>query len=242
MLQLRSGLAGLCGSNDIRGGLAARKAGDRRAELAIDVYCRRIRKYVGAYHAVLGRLDTIVFTAGVGEHAHDIRAESLAGLQDWGIAVDPTLEHDGDQARIISPSRRGGGRMCRADRRGAVHRRGRRIVGPCRRMTLGQVRHTCTPRHGLTAGHRGTARAGPTSRHQHDGPRHWSTVPLWGFPALRGRQRSFSGPCTDAAESDLGAVDPQQPALALAGAPVLARSVRGREPAGPIRSIRTAGC
>ena len=67
------------------------------------MYCHRIRKYVGAYHAVLGRLDAIVFTAGVGEHAAEIRAEALAGLQAWGIAVDQSLNASGDPARIISP-------------------------------------------------------------------------------------------------------------------------------------------
>jgi acetate kinase len=102
-LQQRSGLTGLCGTNDMRAVLSARASGDTRADLAVDVYCRRIRKYVGAYHAVLGRLDAIVFTAGVGEHAPDIRAEALAGLQHWGIVVDRARNSAGGQARIISP-------------------------------------------------------------------------------------------------------------------------------------------
>jgi acetate kinase len=63
--------------------------GDPAARLAIDVYCHRIRKYVGAYYAVLGRVDAIVFTAGVGENdPAQIRALSLAGLERLGIAVD----------------------------------------------------------------------------------------------------------------------------------------------------------
>jgi acetate kinase len=103
LLQHRSGLAGLCGVNDMRAVLAARASGDRWAELAVDVYCRRIRKYVGAYHAVLGRLDAIAFTAGVGEHAPAIRAESLAGLAHWGIAVDPGRNAAGSGGRLISP-------------------------------------------------------------------------------------------------------------------------------------------
>jgi acetate kinase len=103
LLTHRSGLLGLAGAGDVRSVLAAREAGDERAALAVDVYCHRIRKYVGAYHAVLGHLDAITFTAGVGEHAPAIRAESLAGLQAWGIAVDP-IRNDapGDSARTIS--------------------------------------------------------------------------------------------------------------------------------------------
>jgi acetate kinase len=104
VLQHRGGLLGLSGDNDMRGVLAARAAGDPRAALAVEVYCRRIRKYVGAYHALLGRLDAVVFTAGVGEHAPAIRAESLAGLDGWGITVDPDRNiAAGDGARIISP-------------------------------------------------------------------------------------------------------------------------------------------
>ncbi len=101
LLQHRSGLAGLSGSKDMRTVLEARASGDRRAALAIEVYCRRIRKYVGADPALLGRLDTIVFTAGVGENAPAVRAESLAGLEGWGIQVD--AERNARNAATISP-------------------------------------------------------------------------------------------------------------------------------------------
>ena len=57
--------------------------------LAFDVYCYRIRKYVGAYYAVLGTVDAVVFTAGVGEHSPELRAACLDGLQRLGIRVDP---------------------------------------------------------------------------------------------------------------------------------------------------------
>jgi len=102
LLHHRGGLAGLCGDNDMRTVLARCDAGDAAAVLAVDVYCHRIRKYVGAYHAVLGRLDAIAFTAGIGEHAAIIRARSLAGLEPFGIAVDPD-RNAGDGARVISP-------------------------------------------------------------------------------------------------------------------------------------------
>ena len=104
VLQHRSGLIGLCGDNDMRQVLARRDAGDPHATLAYEVYCHRIRKYVGAYHAVLGRLDAIAFTAGVGEHSPEVRGYALAGLDRWGIAVDPARNvADGGGARVISP-------------------------------------------------------------------------------------------------------------------------------------------
>jgi acetate kinase len=104
LLNHHSGLSGLCGDNDMRTVLARRTAGDADAVLAFDVYCHRIRKYVGAYHAVLGRLDAIAFTAGVGEHAAEIRAASMAGLDGWGIAVDPARNSaSGNGTRVISP-------------------------------------------------------------------------------------------------------------------------------------------
>jgi acetate kinase len=90
-----SGLVGLAGSNDLRDVRAAIGRGDPDAHLAIEVYCHRIRKYVGAYYAVLGRVDAIVFTAGVGEHDAGVRAQSLAGLERLGIAVDPERNGSG---------------------------------------------------------------------------------------------------------------------------------------------------
>ena len=102
LLQHDGGLAGLCGDNDMRAVLARRAGGDPAAALAFDVYCHRLRKYVGAYHAVLGRLDAIAFTAGVGEHAAEVRAACLSGLESWGIAVDEGRNAGGSGARIIS--------------------------------------------------------------------------------------------------------------------------------------------
>ncbi|MEU4191875.1 acetate kinase [Kribbella sp. NPDC026611] len=96
-----SGLKGLSGHNDFRELTRLRAAGDERAALAFDVYCHRIRKYVGAYYAVLGTVDAIVFTAGVGEHSPDARATSLAGLNRLGITIDPT--RNAASARTISP-------------------------------------------------------------------------------------------------------------------------------------------
>ncbi|RLP97491.1 acetate/propionate family kinase [Micromonospora sp. CV4] len=102
LLNHRSGLLGLTGANDMREVLQRRAAGDPAAELAFDVYCRRITGYVGAYYALLGRVDAITFTAGVGEHAAPVRTAALAGLDRLGIAVDPS-RNAGDGDRVISP-------------------------------------------------------------------------------------------------------------------------------------------
>ncbi|MFH5806297.1 acetate/propionate family kinase [Alienimonas sp. DA493] len=88
LLNRESGLKGLCGDNDVRRVLQRAADGDADAELALDVYCRRIRKYVGAYAAALGRLDGVVFTAGVGENAAEIRRRVCEPLAGFGIALD----------------------------------------------------------------------------------------------------------------------------------------------------------
>jgi acetate kinase len=100
LYQHRSGLLGLCGDSDLR---AIQQRDDPAARLALDVYCHRIRKYVGAYHAVLGRLDAITFTAGVGEHSTVVRERSLSGLEPLGIGVDPDRNAAGEVPRLISP-------------------------------------------------------------------------------------------------------------------------------------------
>ncbi|MEU6075519.1 acetate kinase [Micromonospora sp. NPDC047074] len=103
LLNHRSGLLGLTGANDMREVLRRRADGDAAAALAFDVYCRRITGYVGAYYALLGRVDAVTFTAGVGEHAAPVRAAALAGLDRLGIAVDPE-RNAGTGDRIISPT------------------------------------------------------------------------------------------------------------------------------------------
>jgi len=103
-LNRHSGLSALAGANDMREVHRRAESGDPGALLALDVYCYRVRKYVGAYHAVLGRLDAVVFTAGVGENDPDVRARALAGLEPMGIEVDPARNRSpGRDARSISP-------------------------------------------------------------------------------------------------------------------------------------------
>lgn len=88
LLNRESGLQGLLGDNDVREMVRRREAGDARAVLAFDVYCHRIRKYVGAYYAVLGRVDAVVFTGGVGENSAPVRHAVLDGLDELGIVLD----------------------------------------------------------------------------------------------------------------------------------------------------------
>jgi acetate kinase len=104
LLNRRSGILGLAGVVDFRDLHRLIAAGDRRARLAFDVYCHRARKYVGAYLAVLGRVDAVVFTAGIGENDPLTRAGILEGLGGLGIAVDPDRNAAPSVgARTISP-------------------------------------------------------------------------------------------------------------------------------------------
>ena len=88
LLNKKSGLVGLCGMSDRRDVHKAADSGDEKAKLAIDMECRRIKKYIGSYAALLGRVDAIVFTAGVGEMGEHIRRGSCEGLESLGIEID----------------------------------------------------------------------------------------------------------------------------------------------------------
>ena len=89
LLQERSGLRGLCGDSDMRRIEQRMAGGDSEARLAFDIFCYRIRKYIGAYFAVLNGLDALVFTAGIGEHSVAVRSAVCADMEALGIAVDP---------------------------------------------------------------------------------------------------------------------------------------------------------
>jgi acetate kinase len=104
LLNHQSGLLGLTGSGDMRDVQTKASAGDAGAEAALAVYRHRIRHYVGAYLAQLGRLDALVFTAGVGENSVPLREQSLAGLEGLGISVDHARNAAAaTDARYISP-------------------------------------------------------------------------------------------------------------------------------------------
>jgi len=92
LLNRRSGLLGVSGvASDMRDVMAAAAAGDRRAGLALDIFCYRLRKYIGAYTAVLGRVDGLVFTGGIGENSAEIRERTCCGLQPLGYVLDAAL-------------------------------------------------------------------------------------------------------------------------------------------------------
>ncbi|MFE7774578.1 acetate kinase [Streptomyces sp. NPDC057445] len=104
LLNKKSGLVGLCGDNDMREIRRRIEEGDERAQLAFEIYIHRLKKYIGAYYAVLGRVDAIVFTAGVGENAAQVREAAIAGLEELGVVVDADLNAvRSDEPRLVSP-------------------------------------------------------------------------------------------------------------------------------------------
>ncbi len=94
-LNRESGLLGLSGaSDDMRELVELERAGHAGARLAIEAFCHRARKYVGAYAAVLGGVDALVFGGGIGENAPSIRARICAGLEWLGLELDAGLNAD----------------------------------------------------------------------------------------------------------------------------------------------------
>ena len=103
MLNRRSGMVGLCDEIDLRRVHALIKSGDAAAHRAYDIYIHRLRKYIGAYLAVLGRTDVITFTAGVGENDAAVRRDAVSGMAAMGIELDEHLNASpGTGARRIS--------------------------------------------------------------------------------------------------------------------------------------------
>jgi acetate kinase len=103
LLNKHSGMKGLTGHNDMREIHQLIAASDVDARHGLDVYVHRLRKYVGAYAAVLGGLDALSFTAGVGENDAVVRAETARGLGFLGIEIDPVRNAvRSDSPRLIS--------------------------------------------------------------------------------------------------------------------------------------------
>src|SRR5690606_865709 len=105
LLNKQSGLLGISGlTHDMRELLAeAREMDDRRAKLAIDMFCYRVRKYIGSYLAALGSTQAICFAGGVGENAAQVRLEILEGLEPLGIRIDAARNEEtvgGREGRI----------------------------------------------------------------------------------------------------------------------------------------------
>jgi len=103
LMNKHSGLLGLSGlSHDMRTLLEAEEKGDERARLAVEAFCYRLRKYLGAYLAILGGADALAFAGGIGENAPAVRERSLRGLDALGLALDPAKNQAarGDEAEI----------------------------------------------------------------------------------------------------------------------------------------------
>lgn len=89
VLNKKSGLLGIsCTSNDVRDLIEKSRNGDKQAGLALDIFAYRVKKYIGAYLAVLGRCDSIIFTGGIGENAVSVRENICSGLEELGIKID----------------------------------------------------------------------------------------------------------------------------------------------------------
>jgi len=112
LLNHESGLKGICGDNDMRRIAERAVQGDGHAGLALDMFCYRIRKYIGSYLAVLGRIDALVFTGGIGENAAIVRENVCSDLAGLGIDIDREknlattkgvreLQHDGNNVKVL---------------------------------------------------------------------------------------------------------------------------------------------
>ena len=103
LMNKQSGLLGICGTNDMRDVHAKREKGDTKAQLAFDMVVWRVKKQIGAYMAILGRVDAIIFTAGVGENDAFLREDVCKGMENIGIVID-SKENSARKpgARVIS--------------------------------------------------------------------------------------------------------------------------------------------
>ena len=107
-LNKKSGLFGICGSSDMRE-VVAKMQDDERAKLAFEMFCYRVKKYIGSYYAILGRVDALIFTGGIGENAPNTRQKICDDLKHLGIHINHDLNFqdlrgerciDGDDAKI----------------------------------------------------------------------------------------------------------------------------------------------
>jgi acetate kinase len=100
LLNKKSGLLGVCGDNDLRDVETRAESGDPAATLALNMYTYRIKKYLGMYTAVLGQVDALIFTAGVGENSPVVRQHVCTGLETLGYTLDPAKNAAGKNGKI----------------------------------------------------------------------------------------------------------------------------------------------
>ncbi len=104
ILNKKSGLKGICGTNDLREVEKRVKEGDKLAELALEIFCYRIKKYIGSYFAILGRVDAVIFTGGIGEHSKLVREKVCKNLfETFSMEIDP--EKNSQNATFINSNR-----------------------------------------------------------------------------------------------------------------------------------------
>lgn len=97
MLNKESGLKGICGTNDMREVIIQAEGGDPLSLLALEMYSHRIKKYIGAYTVLLGSVDAVIFTGGIGEHAKKVREMVCEGLE---ASIGLTLDSEKNQRSI----------------------------------------------------------------------------------------------------------------------------------------------
>src|SRR5437660_12808044 len=101
-LSRECGMKGMAGISDMRQ-LLERRNKDQRAREAVEIFCRQARKWIGAYAAAMGGLDTLVFSGGIGEHAPQVRAEICGDLRFLGIEIDQERKQKSE--RLITTDR-----------------------------------------------------------------------------------------------------------------------------------------
>ena len=107
IINKESGLIGVGGiSSDMRDNVDAALAGDKQAQLALSIYNSRVKKYIGQYAAIMGGVDMIIFTGGVGEHDWDVRYGACTGLEYMGIEINKQINDDawGIDTEISTPN------------------------------------------------------------------------------------------------------------------------------------------
>ncbi|MBN8707047.1 MAG: acetate kinase [Bacteroidetes bacterium] len=103
LLNKHSGLMGISGvSSDMREIIQEMENGDKKAKNAFDIFCYRVKKYIGSYAAALGGVDAIVFTGGIGENAALVREHVLAGMEFLGVKLDKEANNNGPKERKIT--------------------------------------------------------------------------------------------------------------------------------------------
>ncbi|HHD77654.1 MAG TPA: acetate kinase, partial [Campylobacteraceae bacterium] len=136
LLNRRSGLKGLCGTNDMRRIVERMEEGDAEAAFAFRYFCRRVRKYIGAYMVLLGSVDAIVFSGGIGAHSREVREEVCRGLECFGMEIDTEKNRrnftdamliSGEKSRIVIAA-------IETDEEWQMAYESRRVLPECHRM------------------------------------------------------------------------------------------------------------